>query len=82
MGTVANGVDQDEMQHYAAFHQGLHCLLRLRNLQGQKYIILKKILVLQCAVSHMLIVLICVAGLTACLACQLREFEYFKEQLQ
>ena len=23
-----------------------------------------------------------VAGLTACLACQLREFEYFKEQLQ
>ena len=27
-------------------------------------------------------VYVCVAGLTACLACQLREFEYFKEQLQ
>ena len=22
--------DPDEMQHYAAFHQGLHCLLRLK----------------------------------------------------
>ena len=30
--TWANGVDQDEMQHYAAFHQGLHCLLRLKQL--------------------------------------------------
>ena len=31
--------DPDEMPHNAAFHQGLHCLLRLNNLQGQKYII-------------------------------------------
>ena len=23
---LANSVDSDEMQHYAAFHQGLHCL--------------------------------------------------------
>ena len=30
---LANGEDPDEMQHSAAFHQGLYCLL----LQGQKY---------------------------------------------
>ena len=24
--TFANSEDPDEMQHYAAFHQGLHCL--------------------------------------------------------
>ena len=29
-GTLANSEDPDEMQHYAAFHQGLHCLLRLK----------------------------------------------------
>ena len=28
MGTLANSVDPDEMQHNAAFHQCLHCLLR------------------------------------------------------
>ena len=28
MGTLANIVDPDEMLHNAAFHQGLHCLLR------------------------------------------------------
>ena len=27
-GTLANSEDQDEMPHYTAFHQGLHCLLR------------------------------------------------------
>ena len=27
--TLANSADPDEMQHDAAFHQGLHCLLRL-----------------------------------------------------
>ena len=27
-GTIANSEDPDEMQHNAAFHQGLHCLLR------------------------------------------------------
>ena len=26
-GTLANSEDPDEMQHNAAFHQGLHCLL-------------------------------------------------------
>ena len=29
-GTLANSKDPDEMQHNAAFHQGLHCLLRLK----------------------------------------------------
>ena len=27
-GTLANSEDPDEMQHNAAFHQGLHCLFR------------------------------------------------------
>ena len=40
MGTLANSEDPDEMQHNAAFHQGLHCLLKIKtNIQGQKYII-------------------------------------------
>ena len=30
MDTLANREDPDEMQHNAAFHQGLHCLLRLK----------------------------------------------------
>ena len=29
MNTLANSEDPDEMQHNAAFHQGLHCLPRL-----------------------------------------------------
>ena len=29
MGTLANSDDLDEMQNNAAFHQNLHCLLRL-----------------------------------------------------
>ena len=28
MSTLVNSEDPDEMQHNAAFHQGLHCLLR------------------------------------------------------
>ena len=28
MGTLANSEYPDEMQHYAAFHQGMHCLLK------------------------------------------------------
>ena len=45
MGTFANSEDPDEMQHNAAFYQGLHCLLISKtNFQGQKYIIIKKIL--------------------------------------
>ena len=33
MGPLANSEDPDEMQHYAAFHQDLQCLLfsRARN---------------------------------------------------
>ena len=34
MGTLANSEDPDEMQHYAAFHQGLHCLLCLKHSSG------------------------------------------------
>ena len=30
MGTLANSAELDEMQHNAAFHQGLHCLLRFK----------------------------------------------------
>ena len=36
MGTLANSEDPDEMQHNAAFHQGLHCLLRLKQPSGTK----------------------------------------------
>ena len=34
MGHLANSEDPDEMQHHAAFHQGLHCLLRLKQPSG------------------------------------------------
>ena len=30
MGTFANSGDPDEMQLYAAFNQGLHCLIRFK----------------------------------------------------
>ena len=30
MDILAKSEDPDEMQHSAAFHQGLHCLLRLK----------------------------------------------------
>ena len=30
MGSLANSEDPDEMQHDAVFHQGLRCLLRLK----------------------------------------------------
>ena len=29
------------MQHNAAFHQGLHCLLRLNQIRGRKHIIIE-----------------------------------------
>ena len=32
--TLANSEAPDEMQHHAAFHQGLHCLLKLKQLPG------------------------------------------------
>ena len=38
MGTLANSEDPDEMQHNAAFHQGLHCLLEIKQSSGHKYI--------------------------------------------
>ena len=34
MGTLANIEDPDEMQHNAAFHQDLHCFLRLSQSSG------------------------------------------------
>ena len=34
MGTLENSEDPDVMQHNAAFHQGLHCLLRLKQPSG------------------------------------------------
>ena len=30
MGTLAKSEDSDEMLHNSAFHQSLHCLLRLK----------------------------------------------------
>ena len=34
MGTLAISEYPDEMQHNGAFHQGLHCLLRLKQSSG------------------------------------------------
>ena len=34
MCTLANSEDPDEVQHNAAFHLGLHCLLRLKQHSG------------------------------------------------
>ena len=31
---LVNSEGQDEMQHHAAFHQGVHCLLRLKQPPG------------------------------------------------
>ena len=36
-GTLANSEDLDEMPHYAAFHQGLHCSLRQNRSSEKKY---------------------------------------------
>ena len=38
MSTLSNSEDSDEMPHNAAFHQGLHCLLR-QNRSSEKEII-------------------------------------------
>ena len=35
--TFANSEDSGEMQHIAAFYQGLHCLLNLERLQTKEY---------------------------------------------
>ena len=34
MGTLAKSEEPDETQHCAAFHQRLHCLLRLKQPSG------------------------------------------------
>ena len=34
MGTLSNREDSNEMQHNVVFHQGLHCLLRLKQPTG------------------------------------------------
>ena len=34
IGNLASSYDPDEMQHKAAFHQRLHCLLRLKQSIG------------------------------------------------
>ena len=34
MGILTSSEDPDEMQHIAAFHLGLHCLLRLKQSSG------------------------------------------------
>ena len=36
MGTFTNSEDPDEMLHNVAFHQGLHCLLRLKRYSDKK----------------------------------------------
>ena len=36
--TLANSKDPDEMPHSAAFHQGLHCLLRSSEKEIQLYL--------------------------------------------
>ena len=41
MGGFTNSGDPDEMMHNVAFHQGLHCLIRSKDLQTKKYIIFK-----------------------------------------
>ena len=41
MNVFANTEGPDEMQHNAAFHQGLHFLLSLNNLQGLRYILIR-----------------------------------------
>ena len=41
MDTFINSEDPDEMPHYAAFHQGLYCLLEKKDLQTKKNTTLK-----------------------------------------
>ena len=36
MSTFANSEDTDEMQHDAAFHQGLHCLQKSKRSSDKK----------------------------------------------
>ena len=43
MDTFINSEDPDEMPHYAAFHQGLYCLLGKKDLHTIKTLLLKTI---------------------------------------
>ena len=43
MSTLENSEGPDEMQHNAAFHQGIHCFLNLKQPSGKKYIIIKTV---------------------------------------
>ena len=36
MDALTNSEDPDEMQHNAAFHQGLHCLIRSKQPSGKE----------------------------------------------
>ena len=49
MGNLVNNVDPDEMPQHAAFHQGLHCLLRQNNIQALKS--LKSLICTMCTES-------------------------------
>ena len=40
MGTLTNSENPDDMQHTAAYHQGLHRLLSLKQLSGTEIIIM------------------------------------------
>ena len=40
MCTLTNNEDSYEMLHYAAFHLGLHCLVRQNNILRNKYIVM------------------------------------------
>ena len=42
MDTFINSEDPDQMLHYAAFHQGLYCLLGKKDLQTKKQQLLLK----------------------------------------
>ena len=42
MDTFINSEYPDEMPHYAAFHQGLYCLLGIKDLQTKKQKLLLK----------------------------------------
>ena len=43
MDTFINSEDPDEMLHYAAFHQGLYCLLGKKIFRQKKTLLLKTI---------------------------------------
>ena len=44
MSTFTKDEEPDEMQHNAAFHQGLHCLSRKKRASGKKCDIYLKII--------------------------------------